>query len=325
MVDHPVLELAGCYTFSAGKIGRDVGTLCGIEPLGIVATNDIDHLIALHPDCVSYMPFRPEIDHVVRILEAGINIVTTMYMLAGNGYGPEATHRIATAAAEGRASLYASGIHPGHASMVALAASAMCARIDRMTILESLDMSGYQNEAMFRAMGIDLEPDDPRARAAVEGACGSFRDQLDVIARALGATLDEVRIDVEFASADETTEIGGMTISKGRIAGFKGSVCGIVDGEPRLQCQFVWKMGEQMTPNWTVEHGYLIEIFGDPDLRCRLEPMGGRFDGALTTAMAVINAIPLVCAAPPGILNRADLPFVRGAHRLTNGSADHRD
>ena len=325
MVGHPVLELAGCYAFSADKIGRDVGTLCGIEPLGIVATNDIDHLIALRPDCVSYMPFRPDIDHVVRILEAGVNVVTTMYMLAGDGYGPEATQRIAAAASAGCASLYASGIYPGHAPMVALAASAMCSRIDRMTILESLDMSGYENEAMFRAMGIDLEPDDPRARAAVEVACGSFRNQLDVMATALGAQLDDVRVDVEFALADETIDIGGMTISKGRIAGFKGSVCGIVGDEPRLQCQFVWKMGDQITPNWPVEHGYLIEIFGDPDVRCRLEPMVGRFDGALTTAMAVINAIPSVCAAPPGIVNRAELPLVRGAHRLTSAAPDHRD
>ncbi|MCU1392123.1 MAG: dihydrodipicolinate reductase [Ilumatobacteraceae bacterium] len=316
MIGHPVLELVGCYAFSPDKAGHDVGSLCGMEPIGVVATDDIDALLALRPDCVAYMPYRPDIDDVVRILEAGVNVVTTLYMLAGSGYGPEATARIAAAAAVGNATLYASGIYPGHAPMVALAASAMCARIDRITVLESLDMSGYANEPMFRAMGIDLSPDDPAARAAVEASCGSFRDQLAVLAHALEVTLDDIDIAVEFAVADETTDVGGMTIRQGHIGGFRGAVRGLVGGEPRLECQFVWKMGEHLTPNWPVTHGYIIEIFGEPDVRCRLEPMGDHFDGALGTAMAVVNAIPAVCAAPAGVLNLLELPLVRGVHRM---------
>src|SRR5438067_6434506 len=46
------LELVGCYAWSAEKGGRDVGELCGIEPVGVSATNDIDALLALKPDCV---------------------------------------------------------------------------------------------------------------------------------------------------------------------------------------------------------------------------------------------------------------------------------
>ena len=43
---NPLFELVGCYAWSAEKVGRDVGELCGIEPLGILATNDIDALLA---------------------------------------------------------------------------------------------------------------------------------------------------------------------------------------------------------------------------------------------------------------------------------------
>src|SRR3546814_6339056 len=46
---HPQLELMGCYAWSPEKAGRDVGELCGLDPLGITATNDIDELIALKP------------------------------------------------------------------------------------------------------------------------------------------------------------------------------------------------------------------------------------------------------------------------------------
>jgi hypothetical protein len=88
--------------------------------------------------------------------------------------------------------------------MVGLAASAMCARIDRLAVLESLDMSGYANEKMFRAMGIDLAPDDPDAARAVEGACGSFRDQIAVMAHVCRPRRDQIHRGV--ATADDTTD-----------------------------------------------------------------------------------------------------------------------
>jgi len=60
----------------------------------------------------------------------------------------------------------------------------------------------------------------------------------------------------------------------------------------------------------------VIEIEGVPGVQCRLQPLGDHFDGAVTTAMPVINAIPAVVAAPPGIVNRLGLPFVSGADRV---------
>ena len=79
----------------------------------------------------------------------------------------------------------------------------------------------------------------------------------------------------------------------------------------------MWKLGEDMTPNWPVTHGYVIEIEGEPGVRCRLEPLGEHFDGTVTTAMPVVNAIPTVCAAPPGIVNQMELPARAGdAHQF---------
>jgi hypothetical protein len=68
---NPTLELVGCYAWSPDKAGRDVGELVGIEPLGITATNDIDALLALKPDCVVYNPMWNDVDELVRILSAG--------------------------------------------------------------------------------------------------------------------------------------------------------------------------------------------------------------------------------------------------------------
>lgn len=316
MAGHPVLDLVGCYAYSPDKVGRDVGELCGIEPLGVSATDDIDALLALQPDCVSYMPYRPDFDHLVRILESGVNVVTTLYMLSGTGYGRETAEAVRAAARRGGATLYSSGVYPGHAPMVALAASAMCQRIDRISVLESLDVSGYANERMFRGLGFDLDPDDPRAPQAVEASCGSFKDQITVMAQALGVQLDETRFTAEFATASRTTDFGFMTVEKGRIAGFRGTVAGVSGGRPVIECRFVWKLGRDMTPDWPVTRGYVVDIEGEPNVWLTLESPDGHFDGAITTAMPCVNAIPAVCAAPPGILNQGELPFVGGAHLI---------
>src|SRR4051812_44442844 len=98
ILGHPDLELIGCFAWSQEKVGRDVGELCGFAPLGLAATDDVDALLAMEPDCVVYTPYRPDFDHVVRILDAGINVVTTLYQLAGSGYGDDVASRVRDAA-----------------------------------------------------------------------------------------------------------------------------------------------------------------------------------------------------------------------------------
>ena len=88
VVANPALALVGCYAWSADKIGRDAGELCGIADTGIRATDDVDALLNLRPDCVVYNPKWPDVDEIVRILEAGVNIVTTASFITGHALGP---------------------------------------------------------------------------------------------------------------------------------------------------------------------------------------------------------------------------------------------
>ena len=82
-VDNPDLELVGCYAWSDDKVGVDVGELCGIEPIGVTATEDVDALLALRPDCVVYNPMWQDPDELVRIHEAGVNVVSTAAFING--------------------------------------------------------------------------------------------------------------------------------------------------------------------------------------------------------------------------------------------------
>src|ERR1700736_1743058 len=143
IVRNPAMWLVGCYTQTGDKIGKDVGTLCGVKPIGVLATDDIQALLALKPDCVAYMPQFPNVDHMVRILEAGCNVASTAYFINGTAFGTQDLTRIEAAAHKGGVSIYGSGINPGLANVLALAATAGCARIGGIAGLESVDATSY--------------------------------------------------------------------------------------------------------------------------------------------------------------------------------------
>src|SRR5262249_15559432 len=106
------LELVGCYAWSADKVGRDVGELCGLDPRGASATHDVDALLALRPDCVVYTPMWPSVDELVRVLGAGVNVVTTAAFINGRRLGAD-RDRLVEACERGRSSLFGTGISPG--------------------------------------------------------------------------------------------------------------------------------------------------------------------------------------------------------------------
>jgi hypothetical protein len=313
IVEHPRLSLVGCYVWSPEKVSQDVGQLAGIDTIGMPATDEIEALLELKPDCVIYTPYQPDTDHLERILDSGINVVTSLYKLTGRGYGNDAHERILAAADRGHASLYASGVYPGYVGNVALALTAVSSRIERITMLESVDLRGYANEPMYRAMGIDRDPADPEAAKLIEAACGSFRDQVAVMSDGLTLDLDEIRFHADFAVAEVDTDFDFMTVGAGRIAAIRGTIAGWAGGRSRIECRSVWKLGEHTIPDWPIEHGYVIDVEGTPSFRARIEP-GEQWTGAMSTALPLVNAIHVVCAAPPGIVNHGELPLIRATH-----------
>ena len=123
IAQRPELELVGVWVHASEKDGREVSELCLGGPSGLKATEDADALIRLRPDCVVYAASGPERDagavpDYERLLKAGINVVTTTStkLVFPPVYEQVVRERLATAAIDGGASLYASGIFPGFAA-----------------------------------------------------------------------------------------------------------------------------------------------------------------------------------------------------------------
>ena len=318
MAEHPLLDVVGGFAYSAEKVGQDVGTLCGIGPLGVVATSDVDALIGLKPDCVLYNPLFPDIDVMERILAAGINIVSTSFIISGRAFGEVDRGRLDDAARRGGVSLYGSGVNPGFANVFALISTGVCRNVQRVSVLESVDCTHYASAETWEQCGLGLPIDHPGISSMAEKLTGVFQDAVEMKARALSVDIDEIRYDVEFAEATEKVELGFMTIEKGCATGLRHCWSGLVGGRPVIELPIIWKLGYTMTPDWPLENGYVIEIDGTPSVRSRIEmihPEGWDApDFGTVTAMPAVHAIPAVCDAPPGIVLAHELPLIVAAH-----------
>jgi hypothetical protein len=145
-----------------------------------------------------------------------------------------------------------------------------------------------------------------------------------------GVTLDEIRCSVTYALANEDIPVPGRFIAKGTVAGVRVSWEGISGGKALLENLQIWAVGTNIDPPWTIEHGYLIDIQGDPNIHNRMLPIPegdlshmllgphAKALGMRITALPSINAIPAVCAAKAGILTYNDLPAITGRGRLVH-------
>jgi hypothetical protein len=320
IVANPELELVGCYAWGADKAGRDVGELCGMEPLGITATNDIGALLAIEPDCVSYNPKWPDVDELVRILESGVNVVATAAFITGHALG-EDRERIIDACARGGSSIFGSGMNPGFANLLGLISAGICDRVDEIVVLESVDSTGYDSPDTEMSVGYARAIDDPELPSMVEKGTAVFGDAVWMMAQALGIQLDEVRCESEFAHTTEDLDLGSWLIPAGCVAGVAASWQGRRDGKTIIDLRVRWRKGRTLEPDWKIEHGYVVEVKGMPSVRTKLEVFPPKdfvaraftdymVLGMVMTALPAINAIPAVCDARPGIVTYVDLPLI---------------
>jgi 2,4-diaminopentanoate dehydrogenase len=309
---HPDLELVGCFAFSPEKAGTDVGELVGLEPLGIAATADIDEIIALKPDVVLYMPLLWDVDAMVRLLESGSNVISTANFITGHSYGDDDMDRLHDAARRGGVSLYGTGISPGLISAVTLAAAAGVREVERISIYEAADCSTYESAETWTALGFGMPPETPGLGEFVRLRQLVFMDMVEVMAKALGVELDEVRYTKELGVATEDIDLGWMQITEGTVCGINGTWAGIVGGEPLIELGLLWRLGNAMEPNWPIDEGHRVEIVGVPNIKLRVEYVDPAdvVDHSAHTANPAVNAIPAVVAAAPGLVTMDELPLI---------------
>jgi hypothetical protein len=321
---HPDLELVGCWVHSEDKDGRDVGTLIGRDPIGLVATRDVDAILATEADCVVYSPIFADPSVVTRILESGKNVVTPL-----GWFYPPAEDRATFDDVCRRAgvTLHGTGIHPGGITeRFPLMISALSGSITRVRAEEFSDIRTYGAPDVIRDwMLFGKTPEEARTSIMAAALGAGFGQSVRMVAHELGFDLDpELRTTHDMAVATRPIDSPIGPIEPGLVAAQRFRWEGLVDGEPVVTAAVNWFMGdEHLDPGWTFGPGgerFEVEISGDPDCLTtfhKLHPISieaglERNPGIVATAMHCVNAVPYVCAAEPGLRTYLEMPLVAG-------------
>jgi len=340
VAENPGTDLVGVWVHSPDKAGRDAGEIVGIEPIGVIATNDADALIALRPDCVVYAANGPERDvaavpDYVRLLEAGINVVTTTTnrLIYPAAFEPESwREQLAAAAAAGGASLYASGIEPGFAADHLVLMLATQSKVIRR--IHASEIAMYDDypvaETMRDAMGFGL-PLDSTPYLGFPGAIAfQWGPGLRLIAHGLGYRLDEIRERFDRVATDRDLHVAFGTAEAGTCGALRTQAIAVIDGREAITIEHVNRLAPDLGLEWgdRVDRPvYQVRIEGEPDVECTMSAslrdpgasgssMSAGAGAMVATAMRVVNAIPYVVQAKPGLLTALDLPLTLPRHVL---------
>jgi 2,4-diaminopentanoate dehydrogenase len=317
VIEHPDLRLAGVYVYADDKAGRDAGELCGLPATGVLATRDIDDVLALGADCVLYMPRACDIDEVCRLLESGANIVTTRGEFHHPGsLEPDVRARVESACASGRTSIHSTGSSPGFITeALPIVLASIQRRLDLLSIEEFADLTTRDSpDLLFGIMGFGRPP-GAFSEARLSHARTSFGPSLRLTAEALGLPLDTLEASGAFAVARRPVEIAAGTIEAGTVAAQRTSVSGLRDGRPVMRFTATWYCSTDVEPAWDLrETGWRVVVEGDApldvEIRFPVPPERWAATSPGLTAHRAVNAVPVVCAAPPGIRTTVDLPQV---------------
>ncbi len=311
---HRDLELVGVWVHSAEKAGQPFG--------GVTATSDIDAILALNADCVVYTPLLGQTEEVARILRSEKNVVTPV-----GWFYPKNTAGIAeleAACREGGVTLHGTGIHPGGITeRFPLTLSALCTNIRHVRAEEFSDIRNYQAEAVVRDIMLFGKPPDEAAHSPMLEILGSgFGQSVRMVADALELTIEpELRTSHEMAVATKDLDTPVGLVPAGTVAAQRFTWQATVDGEPRITARVNWLMGEDLDPPWKLGgERFEVSFDADPPLHVVFhglhpEVVGDDLDrnrGLLATANHVVNSIPYVCDAEPGVKTYLDLPLIAG-------------
>ncbi|MDG5482857.1 NAD(P)H-dependent amine dehydrogenase family protein [Mycolicibacterium gadium] len=319
--DNPVYDLVGVLVHNKDKVGKDAGEIAGIGPTGVLATDDVDSIVAMDADCVFYTPIIMDVDTVCRLLRSGKNVVTTSGFFHPSPDFATDGDKIRAACADGGISFHAGGIHPGYAGdILPLTLARVVSRIDKIKVLEVVNVLADAPLDHIDWLGFGKEKDRFLSEPTILGlGTVFFAQSMYMLADGLGVTIDNVTSELEAAVATEDIAHELGVIPKGTVAAQRHRWTAAVDGNPLIvfEALYTTTTPDHLDPPWDFGKTlYRIEIEGDPSTALTLEGVEGP-DGKMThpgydwTAMGAINAIPNVCDAGPGWVNHLDLGLIQ--------------
>ena len=318
VIEHPDLELVGLYVYNPKKVGRDAGEIVRMGNTGVLATDNVDEILALDADIVIHSPMlQPPYSHhnedICRLLASGKNVISINGHSYPQHWGKEYSASFSKACTQGQSSLFGSGLNPGFiAERIALVATGVCTSIDTVLVSEVVETNVMKNpEYVFGMLGFgsepgEFDPNDPEWTPA-QLMNGMYSEVVAHFASRMGMVLDRVETEHVMLPATTDIETNAGLIKKGTVSHTNWRWHGVVNGRRTITHTIHWIMEKAHLDNPDY-HLWEVQIRGCPGVDIKmdlLEPENHQFKTTpeqYGVAGSIINAIPAVCEASPGIL-----------------------
>src|SRR6202000_2319708 len=300
VIDHPELELVDLVVHSDAKAGRDAGELCGIAPVGVLATQDPAPMLAGDADVVVYaaganLRALEAVEDMVAIMPAAKNLVACSVgpLVFPDAPGPAHSalaEPLRQAALDGGVSFFTTGIDSGFANdVLPLALTGVSRVIESVRVTEMFNYATYPDRtAVYEILGFG-KPPEFTAFAATPGVFTfGWGPVLHQLAAGLGVKIDHIEESNERLPTPESFDTPTGHIAAGTIAAMRSTLTGYVGDKPTLVVDHVTRMHDDIAPEWPQPHislapkdlgfglasgrgVYRVEIDGSPSMRCEFE------------------------------------------------------
>ena len=303
------LVLAGAVDIAPEKAGRDVAELLGgdLLPVGIVVREDaVAALAETTPDVVLHTTssFLDRVHgQIEECIHSGVPVVSSTEELAFSyDRHPERSAALHKEAVKHGVAVVGTGVNPGYAmDTLALMATGVCCDVSEVHAVRVVDAGKRRMPLQVKVgAGLSVEAFEEKKATGAFGHIG-LRESLFFVAKGLGWPLDRVDEQLHPVVAEAEVSTPFLTVAPGSVAGIHHSITGYVGGKPLLSLDLKMFVGAE-------EPRDAVRVVGDPPVDLVIR--GGIF-GDTATVAALINAIPLVLHASPGLKTMMDLPVPR--------------
>ncbi len=303
-VERGCFNIVGAVDPDPQKAGKDLGELCGIEPLGIIVRDNLNDAIANRSADVALLTTVSTLvaleSQVAELAEARLNIVSTCEELFFPWKtNPEVAGRIDEICRENGVACVGTGVNPGYLmDMLPTVLTGLCQNVRKVEVWRVQDASVRRIPFQQKiGAGLTLKEFEARKKAGTLRHVG-LPESVDFIAHRLGWKLDRNTETLEPVIAERPIDGGYKPIAKGMACGVHQVGRGFVGGQEVITLNFRAAVGEP-------ESYDQVHIDGEPKIQSRI---AGGVNGDIATCAITLNAIRSVLQASPGLKTMADIP-----------------
>jgi len=306
------VEIVGVIDIAKDKIGKDLGEVLELDKrLGVVVTDDVNAVmskaccdVVVHATG-SYL--KDVYEQIAPLAKYGVNVISTCEELSYPYLSePELAKKLEALGVKYAVTFLGTGINPGFLmDTLVITLTGACQKITK--IKAERKMNAANRRVPFqKKIGAGMSLSEFKQKIATKKITGhvGLEQSIGMIASALRWELDEIQVDqVKPVVAEKPVESEAIKVKKGQVAGLRQTARGILKRREAITLDFQAYIGAE-------EEYDSITIDGVPPIRQRISPC---VHGDFATVAIIVNSIPRIMNAPPGLVTMKDLPIPSAA------------